>query len=61
MSELLGVTTMHEFDVLCLLPVEELAPWQIGFAEVGERSEEVWNPSMKTLELLKDKGLGILL
>ena len=41
MSELLGATIMHEFDVLCLLPVEELAPRQIGFAEVGEGAEEV--------------------
>ena len=41
MSELLGATIMHEFDVLCLLLVEDLAPRQIGFAEVGDGSEEV--------------------
>ena len=64
-ARLMNATTMHEFEALCLPPVKELAPQQIKSLRLRcKASQAVFavfkGSSLKLLNLVKDKGLGIL-
>ncbi|WP_230459964.1 helix-turn-helix domain-containing protein [Sansalvadorimonas verongulae] len=79
----MDVTTMHEFDALCLPQVKELDPQQIkrlrlkcktsqsvfaAFLNVSPSTVQKWEsgqkrpngPSLKLLNLVKNKGLDVL-
>jgi putative transcriptional regulator len=80
---LVDKATMREFDVLCLTPVEALAPEEIRalrerenvsqpvfahYLNVRKDAVSKWErgekrpdgPSLKLLNLVKNKGLGVL-
>jgi putative transcriptional regulator len=68
-------TTLREFDALCLPPVKELSPVQIqhirmsakasqgvfaAYLNTSKSTVQKWEPSLKLLNLVAEKGLEVL-